>query len=148
MSIGCPRVVIDKPVPFRLKYATAMMHADYNGLMSPTAPMLPTVLAVDTVTPNFEWSQVDFLTNRNGLRKILSWIEGKKSKNDQFRLDFELLGDRTVTFSRYEARSMVSADGYGYILKDAVALCEPGFEHSPRNNRVSNYVSEINVETI
>ncbi|KAF8913517.1 hypothetical protein CPB85DRAFT_553521 [Mucidula mucida] len=63
--------------------------------MSPSAPMLPTVLAVEVMTLESDWSSVHFMTDRNGLRKLMQWVTGKRP---DFRLDFHLLGKRTVSF--------------------------------------------------
>ncbi|KAF9019393.1 hypothetical protein BDZ89DRAFT_1139363 [Hymenopellis radicata] len=133
---GSPRILVDKQTPFILQPDVGHVPCNYNGRMSPSAPMLPTVLAVEATTPEFDWSSVDFVTDRNGLRKLLQWVTGKKP---DFRLDFHLLGERTVSFQRFEPRKTMPTGGYGMAFEDAVTRREPGFHDSPHHHRITCY---------
>lgn len=81
--------------------------------------MLPLFTAVDTLTADGlratpEWNSVDIITDRDGLMKLVGWADSScassKSKRD-FRVDFELLGGRTLLLQRWEARNFVRDQG-------------------------------------
>ena len=48
---------------------------------------------------SIDWSTVDFVTDRNGLRKLLRWAKGTKC--DDFRIDTQIAGERTILLNHY-----------------------------------------------
>ena len=59
--------------------------------------------AIDLITAEkgiqIDWPSVDFITDRNALRKLLRWGSGVSGKD--FRIDLELAGERTVFLNRW-----------------------------------------------
>jgi hypothetical protein len=88
----------------------------------------------------FDWPSVDFVTDRNGLRKLLRWISGTASKD--FRIDMQLAGDRTVLFNRWEVRTREQMSGYTYGFNFETASTRPasGCERSTGHHRIVRYV--------
>jgi len=62
--------------------------------------LLPLVKAVQTVTTQkkvasrFDWSSVDFVTDRTGLRKL---VAGVNNKSDHWMIDTQLAGEKTAS---------------------------------------------------
>jgi hypothetical protein len=81
------------------------LYKDQNGHRIPSCPLLPIFVAIDAVqpTPALGWHTLDYVMDRNCMRKLLLWMEPKKS--DDFRIDAELVGQRTVLFHKWEPRA-------------------------------------------
>jgi len=93
---------------------------------------------------NFEWSGVDFVTDRNGLRKLLRWIGTPDAK--EFRIDTQLAGKGTVLFNRWEKRTRESVENrnystYGFSFERASTKHAHGCEDSTGYHRIVKYVS-------
>ena len=87
---GSPRVWCDREMPFRVEYDSGirMFHEDayYMGNESTLIPLFRAVDAlasdtscdfdVETSVDVVDWAAVDFVTDRNNLRKLLRWIRG------------------------------------------------------------------------
>lgn len=67
-------------------------------------PLLPLVSALDHMSPDYNLSSADIVTDRNNLRKLLQWIEGPRIPD--FRMDLQLAGDKSVLFTRWDANSI------------------------------------------
>jgi hypothetical protein len=74
-------------------------------------PLLPLFAAADAIhdnnkKPPVDWPAVDVITDRNGLRKLLRWLnpsEGREVRD--FRIDVELVGAKTIVLNRWEGRT-------------------------------------------
>jgi hypothetical protein len=93
---------------------------------------------------NFDWSTIDFVTDRNGLRKLLRWIGTPHPK--EFRIDTQLAGKRTVLLNRWEKRTRESLEGrkystYGFSFEKASTKPAPNCEESTGYHRIVKYVS-------
>ncbi|KAK0448474.1 uncharacterized protein EV420DRAFT_1275698 [Desarmillaria tabescens] len=142
---GSPRIWRNKPTPFTIRHDTGNHFCDQNGYRLPSTPLLPILVAVDKmvvrsdVSPiSIDWPSVDYITDRNGLRKLLEWVSGKKQS---FRIDLQLAGKKTVLCNRWEPQSRLKVfDGYGYNFEDAVTSAAPGCERSSGgHHRVITY---------
>lgn len=116
----------------------------------PSAVLLPLIAAVDKTYENqgspaaFDWAdQFDFVTDRNGLRKLLRWIDGAGSGSPfkEFRIDMQLAG-RTVLLNRWEKRTRENLSGftYGFNFEKASTDPAPGCEESSGHHRIIRYV--------
>lgn len=116
---------------------------DQNGFRVPRAVLLPLFKSVDMVTeetgrPDFDWSSVDFVTDRNGLRKILRWVNGTADKT--FRIDMQLVGKQTILLNRWEATTKEPARGsFGFGFENATTEPAPGCERSTGHHRIVTY---------
>lgn len=122
------------------------MFCDQNGFRMPSAVLHPLVVAVNKKTedegnPPFDWSSVDFVTDRNGLRKLMRWI-GQKDVKD-FRIDMQLAGEKTVLFNRWEKRTREQFNGrsFGFNFEKESTTPAPGCKSSTGHHRIVTYVS-------
>lgn len=116
---------------------------DQNAFRMPSSPLYPLFRAVDVVAEengrSVVWPEVDFVTDRNGLRKLLTWINNKA---DPFRIDMQLAGRRTVLLTRWEKQARVWADGkgYGFHFEKESTRKAPGCEKGTSHHRIVKYV--------
>lgn len=80
-----------------------------NKFRQPEYPLEALFRAVQMCSPQFDFSAVHFVTDRNNLRKLLGFVENKREK---FRIDFQLVGNMVI-FVRNEKRNVVWCDNYG-----------------------------------
>lgn len=110
---------------------------------------MPLVRVVEIEAPDFDWSAVDLVTDRNGLRKLLRWIRDPQAR--EFRIDTQLAGEKTVLFSRWEKRSAESLDDrvkpngrtyqtYGFSFEKASTKPAAGCAGSTGYHRIVEYV--------
>jgi hypothetical protein len=117
---------------------------DQNAYRMPEFPLLPVFVAVDdcqaSVGSVFNWASASFVSDRNGLRKLLRWAGGS-SKLSGFRIDAELHG-QTVLLGRYEPRAVVRTDNdsYGFAFEHATTEPAPGCESATGYSRIMTYV--------
>ncbi|TFK48829.1 hypothetical protein OE88DRAFT_510839 [Heliocybe sulcata] len=140
---GSPREWIERPLPFKVERDSGLLFVDQNGFRVPNATLLPLFKAVDIVDeetgrPAFDWSSVDFVTDRNGLRKLLRWINGTADKN--FRIDMQLAGGKTVLLNRWEEATQENSKGaFGFGFEKATTEPAPGCERSTGHHRIVTY---------
>ncbi|KIY52481.1 hypothetical protein FISHEDRAFT_55981 [Fistulina hepatica ATCC 64428] len=105
---GPPREWLGREAGFKVSRDEGFHFVDQNAFRFPNAPLLPLFAAVDTLASSgsFSWRDVDFVTDRNNLRKLLWWIGGAMDGQplDDFRIDLQLAGKKTVLMSRWEKR--------------------------------------------
>lgn len=112
----------------------------------PSATLLPLIKAVDKKTEDqdqtdFDWSCIDFVTDRNGLRKLLRWIDNAPLNKD-FRIDMELAGKHTILLNRWETRPREQSSGwtYGLNFEKASTASASGCKASTGHHRIVKYV--------
>lgn len=112
-------------------------------------PLVPLIRAVNTVSADqgkqgFDWPSVDFVTDRNGLRKLLRWATGPEEARD-FRIDTQLAGDKTVILSRWEKLTREqggrSYTSYGFNFEKVATVPASGCGASTGHHRIITYVS-------
>lgn len=111
----------------------------------PKATLLPLIMAVNkqsevTNKPPFDWSSVDIVTDRNGLRKLTRWVGGEEVRD--FRIDLQLAGEKTVLMNRWEKRNreLFSGRTYGFSFEKASTIPAPGCKDSTGHHRIVSYV--------
>ena len=117
----------------------------------PRQILLPLVVAVNKLAElrsegPFDWSAVDFVTDRNALRKLARWAKGTIKKNTSFRFDLQLAGESTILMSRAPTKmaEMLGGRFYRVNFEKAFTTTTPGCEGSiPEHSRVVTYVSQI-----
>ncbi|KAF7357280.1 hypothetical protein MSAN_01323400 [Mycena sanguinolenta] len=140
----------NKPTPYQVPADTGMFFVDQNGFRMPSAVLLPIIMAVDKTREasdsigGFDWSseKIDFVTDRNGLRKLLRWINdaGTNPAPKDFRIDTQLAGN-TVLLNRWEAQTRAKYSGYTYGFNFEKASTDPalGCEESTGHHRIVKY---------
>lgn len=99
--------------------------------------------------PPFNWSSVDLVTDRNGLRKLLRWINGPTEEWEMrikdFRIDMQLAGEKTMLFSRWEKRTEEEMSGYtfGFNFEKKTTVPAKDCEGSAGHHRIIQYVSLV-----
>ncbi|KAH9919324.1 uncharacterized protein B0H18DRAFT_1028382 [Fomitopsis serialis] len=129
---GSPRRWLNRDIPYQVPPDAGTFCTYEDGQRVPSYPMLPWFYAIDTVTGQaMDWGSVDFITSRNTLRKLLRWT--RESKPDDFRIDTQLAGERTVVFGQWVERMRMKSDsrhpGYGRNFEHESTGVAPGCEN-------------------
>jgi hypothetical protein len=145
----------DPLLPFSVPPDTGETYAYSNSHKLPTYPFLPLFRAVDAIEESdptrdrLDWSAIDFISDRNNLRKLLSWVEFKANgtRVDDFRIDMQLCGIGTVILQRWEPRAVYEAEnsGFGNSFELETTMPAPGCEDGilAGHNRIVSYVSNM-----
>jgi len=83
-------------------------------------PMEPAIASVSVVKSDYHWSEIDFVIDRNNLRKLFSWASDgffQKSPSKRFRIDFEKFG-KVIIAVRTDVNDSIDV-AYGYRFKEA-----------------------------
>ena len=123
---------------------------DQNGNRMGFRALFPLIQAVQDVESQsgtkekdkFDWSSVDFVTDRNGLRKLLRWINAAPGVAPKdFRIDMELAGSKTILLNRWEQITKVKASrSYGFSFEETMTVPSPGCERGTGHHRIVTYV--------
>ena len=142
---GSPPEWANRALPYNVQPDMGFHYVDQNSHRMPSANLLPLIVAVnqkqkDEGTSPFPWNSVDFVTDRNGLRKLLRWIIGGEVR--EFRIDVELVGTKTILFSRWEKRTQEQSSGrtYGFKFEKASTNHALGCEEGSGHHRINSYV--------
>ena len=132
---------------------------DQNGHRMGPRTLLPLIRAVQDVESQsgikeedkFDWSSVDFVTDRNGLRKLLRWINHASGDPPRdFRIDLQLAGSKTVLMNRWEQITKEQPGArrsYGFNFEEAMTVIAPGCERGTGYHRIVTYVSALTAES-
>lgn len=146
---GSPPEWRDRATPYTVPRDSGSQFVDQNGYRMPSSTLLPLFRAVDVMVEEkgepLDWTSVDFVTDRNGLRKLLRWINGTGDSVKEFRIDTQLAGRRTVLLNRWEKRVKEDADptrfSFGHSFERESTVPAPGCEQSTGHHRIVKYVS-------
>lgn len=147
---GSPREWKGREMPYQCSRDIGAQYVDQHSHRIPSYPLLPLFRAVDFVTENItgepvDWASVDFVTDRNSLRKLLSWVTDEDGLVNDFRIDMELVGKRTVLLNRWEKRTKEEAHdrswptyGLNFLFESTIAArdCAGATGH----HRITKYV--------
>ncbi|KAF8272615.1 hypothetical protein EI94DRAFT_1717948 [Lactarius quietus] len=106
---GSPAIWTERDIPFQLEPDDATVYVDQNTAQLSQYPMLPLFAAADAIhgpeaTPPVDWTSVDVVTDRNGLRKLLRWLNPSSGREVRdFRIDVQLVGTKTLVLNRWES---------------------------------------------
>lgn len=134
-----PGIVQDVRLPLTLKKDTGVEFINMNSALLPSAPFAPLFEAVNHLEPDYRWPELDILTDRNGFRKLLRWMTGKADRD--FRIDMELVGDKTVILNRWEEHNKETrydSSGYGRNFEVAYST-SPGKKRALGHHRIIEY---------
>ncbi|KAJ3573991.1 hypothetical protein NP233_g2061 [Leucocoprinus birnbaumii] len=130
--------------PYTVQPDMGIHYIDQNSYRMPSANLLPLIVAVNQKQKNegttpFPWGTIDFVTDRNGLRKLLRWIIGGEVKD--FRIDAQLAGEKTVLLSRWEKRTRENFNGrtYGFQFEKASTAAASGCKEGCGHHRIITY---------
>jgi hypothetical protein len=128
-------------MPYPVPRDNRLVYVDQNASRLSSSPLLPLIAAVSHCAPDFDFSSVDFITDRNGLRKLLRWASGDENAGT-FRIDLEFVGVKTILMQRWEIYAVENTGpGYEKEFEKASTRPAPGCETALRHNRIITYVS-------
>ena len=144
-ALGAPRLWSENPLPIQIAPDIGERFIDQNGSRMKGRPLIPLVKAVEKVTAGrFAWGDVDFVTDRNNLRKLWRWSNGSESvsKRGPFRIDTQLVG-KTILFKRVDRAVTERMSGYtfGFNFEEKFTVPAQGCEGTTGHHRIINYVS-------
>lgn len=143
--LGSPTYWRDRPFPYQVPMDTQEQFVDQAGDRMGSQPLYPLIRAVDLMTEargeEFDWGTVDFVADRNSLRKLLSWVQGKAGAK-AFKIATQLAGKHTVLLSRWEARTREAVGHWPINFQRESTHKAPGCENIPTisHHRVVRYV--------
>ncbi|KAI0354854.1 hypothetical protein OH77DRAFT_1404162 [Trametes cingulata] len=150
---GSPPIWQDKPLPYRIPFDTGVRMIDQNGYrMGDKSCLLPLFRAVEIVAEenadtSLDWRTIDIVTDRNGLRKLMRWLQHSDSSFGEplkeFRIDLQLGGNKTVLMHRWEKRCREIAtppkSGCGISFERQTTSPAPGCQRSTGHHRIVRY---------
>ena len=140
VPVGSPPVWRGRTMPYAVPRDTGTVFVDQNAARLSSSPLLALVAAVSHHAPTFPLSSVDFVTDRNGLRKLWRWVSGDDGAGT-FRIDIERVGARTVLMERWEVeRTQAGGPGYEKEFEKASTTPAAGCERATGHHRILTYV--------
>ncbi|TFK27639.1 hypothetical protein FA15DRAFT_144931 [Coprinopsis marcescibilis] len=141
---GAPPQWQGRSAPYNVQPDRGIFFSDQNGYRCPKTPLLPLITAVNTRAEaayqlEFDWSDVDFVLDRNALRKLVRWARGDNPRD--FRLDLQLAGRKTVLVNRWEKRTREIFNGrtFGFGFEKASTLPVPDCREATGHHRIISY---------
>ncbi|KAH8684497.1 hypothetical protein BGZ60DRAFT_523709 [Tricladium varicosporioides] len=132
---GCPPKWTQPPLPTRLPKDSGKMMVDQNGFRSPGATFDPLFKALFTMKPNFDLSAITLVTDRNNLRKLLTFASGKF---EAWRIDVDVVGS-VMFFTRWEPALIQRANGgYGHEFEKAFTTMNSDLKDSTSHHRITH----------
>ncbi|KAK2465270.1 hypothetical protein APHAL10511_002624 [Amanita phalloides] len=125
--------------PFHVDRDTGICIVDQNTHRLKEAPLLPLVVAVDANedADTFKWSNADYVTDRNALRKIMRWA-GEGDVRD-FRIDLQLAGKKTIMMCRWNNKTTEPFVGFTYGFNYFNKCTKRAHHEATGHHRIINY---------
>lgn len=100
---GSPPLWSAPTAPRQLKKDSGLVYIAQNAARHPESPLEPLFRALYIANPSFDIGSIDVVTDRNNIRKLLSFINLSSTKNglETFTINIEV-AKTTVIFSRAE----------------------------------------------
>ncbi|QBZ56797.1 hypothetical protein PoMZ_01713 [Pyricularia oryzae] len=121
---GNPAEWLPPTGPTRLKKDTGYFYTAQNLARRPESPLEPLFRAMLLTDPSVNLRSIDVVTDRNNIRKLLSFVEPRNGKNgaEDFVINIEIVG-KTALFSREEkeARRYIAPNefrGHGHEFEE------------------------------
>jgi hypothetical protein len=134
---GSPPLWSPPSIPFKLAPDSGTIFIDQNAARNPRFPLESLFRALSVNGPELDIGDVDLVTDRNNIRKLLRFVQG--SSNDTFQIQVEIAGDRTALFTRMEEKTKETIwgfRGYGHNFEKACTKTPSG---STAHHRIVGY---------
>jgi hypothetical protein len=122
---GCPPLWSALKVPKRLQKDSGLIYIAQNAARHPDSPLEPLFRALYIANPSYDIRSIDVVTDRNNIRKLLSFINPGSTRNglDTFTINIEITKN-TAIFCREEAATheLIGPQefkGYGHEFEKA-----------------------------
>ncbi|KAM0452072.1 hypothetical protein ACHAPV_009696 [Trichoderma viride] len=135
---GAPPLWSPPRVAPKLTPDSGMVYIDQNAARTPRYPLEPLFRALQAENPDFELGDIDLVTDRNNIRKLLRFVQG--SSSDNFEIQVEIAGSKTAVFTRVEIKTKdIIRDfrGFGHNFEKAYTKGIPG---STGHHRIVHYL--------
>jgi len=140
---GSPALWSVPKVPRRLPKDSGFVYIAQNAARHPESPLEPLFRALYITNPSFDLGSVDIVTDRNNIRKLLSFINPSSSRNglEPFTISVEV-SNNTVIFCRQETKTheFVGPNefrGYGHEFEKAYTKSQ--VSDSTGHHRIISY---------
>jgi hypothetical protein len=135
---GEPAKWSPRPLPHKLEPDTGLHSNDYNYARQPRTPFEPMFAALGVMNPNYQFKDIDVLSDRNSLRTLLEFVQGKA--NGPLRLDLFCISN-TLVIIRNESKWWKYADGksYGCNFEDQFTRPAAGMEDATNHYRAIRF---------
>jgi hypothetical protein len=100
---GCPPLWSALKVPRRVKKDSGLIYIAQNAARHPESPLEPLFRALYITNPSYDIQSIDVVTDRNNIRKLLSFIDPSSTRNglEKFTINVEVTKN-TAIFCRQE----------------------------------------------
>ncbi|EPE34001.1 hypothetical protein GLAREA_07014 [Glarea lozoyensis ATCC 20868] len=140
---GSPALWSPPPVPRPLKKDSGLVYIAQNAARHPSCPLEPLFRALYHTHPSFDIRDIDIVSDRNNIRRLLSFIDPSTSRNgaEGFSIDVEVTAN-TAIFNRNETKTseVIGPNefrGYGHEFEKAYTTTQiPG---STGHHRIISY---------
>jgi hypothetical protein len=135
---GAPPKWTPPTLPRTLSLDRGFQCLDHNHGRSPEFPYEPMFCALETMNPKARLDEIDIIADRNNLRNLLRFIQGKTT--DPFRLDLQLVNN-TLFLTRKDARFWQNSSGLSYGFNFERHFTQPagGMHDATAHYRVIRY---------
>ncbi|KAH9020496.1 hypothetical protein EDB85DRAFT_2278742 [Lactarius pseudohatsudake] len=148
-----PAIWTGRAVPFTLQPDDGYVYFDQKNAQLAQYPMLPLFAAADAIHDEkaalpVDWPTVDVVTDRNGMRKLLRWLDPTPGRAVRdFRIDVQLVGNKTLVLRRWEspAGGGLTNRSYGHAFQAEMTRAAP--DCPPRVITESSPIPDSSVAT-
>ncbi|KAL8795143.1 MAG: hypothetical protein Q9195_002298 [Heterodermia aff. obscurata] len=140
---GSPALWSPLSTPRMLNKDSSLIYIAQNAARHPDSPLEPLFRALYTTNPSFDIRSTDIVTDRNNIRKLLSFINPSSAKNglEAFTINIEL-AKNTAIFSRAETATQEFIHpgefrGYGHEFEKAYTTSQ--LKGSTGHHRIISY---------
>jgi hypothetical protein len=140
---GSPALWSAPGVSRRLKKDSGLIYIAQNAARHPESPLEPLFRALYTTHPSFDIRWTDVVTDRNNIRKLLSFVDPSSTRNglEAFTINIEITKN-TAIFCRDEAKTIEYIGpqefrGFGHEFEKAYTITQ--VSGSTGHHRIISY---------
>ncbi|KXG54471.1 uncharacterized protein PGRI_076150 [Penicillium griseofulvum] len=140
---GCPPLWSPPQTPRKVAKDSGLIYIAQNAFRYPESPLEPLFRSLYTEKPSYDIHQADLITDRNNIRKLLSFINPKLSRNglEPFTIEIETTNN-TAIFCRVETETHTFVGphdfrGYGHEFEKAFTTTQ--VSGSTGHHRIISY---------
>ncbi|KAL1596424.1 hypothetical protein SLS60_009070 [Paraconiothyrium brasiliense] len=134
---GPPKFIPNKALPYVLEVDSGFQAADYNYVRKPWEPFAPLFTALGVMNPGFQFWDIDILADRNNLRILLEFCQGKA--NGPLRLDVHMVYNTLVLVRKGEKFWKRQISGIGNNFEKNFTRPGNGMEDATSHYRAIRY---------
>ena len=140
---GCPPLWSPPKTAKKVPKDSGLVYIAQNAFRHPESPLEPLFRSLYIENPSYNIRQVDLITDRNNIRKLLSFINPNLTQNgrEPFTIDIEITGN-TAIFCRAETKTHTFVGphdfrGYGHEFEKAFTTTQ--ISDSTGHHRIISY---------